>query len=335
LNPNPRILIVRPDRIGDVVLSTPLPREIKKAYPHSFVAVLLREYTEAIYFNNPNVDDIIIFDESESSIDLAGKLRRYGFDYSLTLLPTEKLNWILFFAGIRTRIGVGHKFYQFLTNTKSVYRHKYVPLRHEADYCLDELRKLGIKTDFLDSEIHFSEEEQIIATKMKECLCPEGEILIGINSTSGNSAPNMPLTEYLKLINNLKKVDNVKVVVTDVKIPVELRNLDNIIYPNIEKPLRESIINFSTLNLLISSSTGPMHLAAGLRVPTLSLFCPLIACSPQLWSPKGNKSEIILPEKDYCQDRCQGDPKICSFQGKGGIDADIVFNRVKQILKVK
>ena len=37
-----RFLIARIDRIGDVVLSTPLPREIKKKYPDSYVAVLVK-----------------------------------------------------------------------------------------------------------------------------------------------------------------------------------------------------------------------------------------------------------------------------------------------------
>ncbi|MCL4551443.1 MAG: lipopolysaccharide heptosyltransferase family protein, partial [Bacteroidetes bacterium] len=58
-----RILIVRPDRIGDVVLSTPLPREIKKTFPDSFVAVLVRKYTQDIYLNNPNVDKILLIDD--------------------------------------------------------------------------------------------------------------------------------------------------------------------------------------------------------------------------------------------------------------------------------
>ena len=334
MNPNPRILIVRPDRIGDVVLSTPLPREIKRAYPQSYIAVLLRKYTEAVYLNNPNVDEVIIYDENEDWTKLISKLRRYKFDYSLTLIPTERLNWILFFAGIRTRIGVGYKFYQFVSNVKSVYRNKYVPLKHETDYCLDELRKLGIETDVLDSEIHLSKEEQIKATEKKKSLCPDGEILIGINSTSGNSAPNMPPSEYSELINKIKKIDNVKTSVTDVIIPTELENLDDVLYLNEGNSLRESIINFSMLDLLISSSTGPMHLAAGLGVPTLSLFCSLPACSPELWSPTGSRSEIILPEKDYCQNKCPGDPKICKFQGSGGINAEIVLTRAKEILKI-
>ena len=335
MNSNSRILIVRPDRIGDVVLSTPLPREIKKAYSQSYIAVLLRKYTEAVYLNNPNIDEIIIYDESESPVSLIGRIRNYQFDYSLTLIPTEKLNWVLFFAGIRTRIGVGHKFYQFLSNVKSVYRNKYVPLRHEADYCLDELRKLGIETHDLDSEIHLGRKEQIEATEMKNKLCPNGEMLIGINSTSGNSAPNMPLTEYVDLANKLNKIAKVKIAVTDLSVPRELKNLDNVIFSNEGNTLRQSIINFSTLDLLISSSTGPMHIAAGLGVPTLSLFCPLPACSPELWSPTGNNAEIILPEKDYCKNQCPGDPKVCTFQEEGGIDAEIVFERAKKMLGLK
>ena len=328
-------MIVRPDRIGDVVLSTPLPREIKRNYPGSFVAVLLRKYTEAVYLNNPNVDEIIIYDEAGGSLSLAGKLRKHQFDYSLTLLPTEKLNWILFLSGIRMRIGVGNKFYQFLTNTKSVYRNKYIPLRHESDYCLDELRKLGIKIESSDSEIHLTKQEQISAVEKKKALCPKGEVLIGINSSSGNSAPNMPVSEYVNLVKKLNRSNSAKVAVTDVIIPEELKNLKNIIYLNEESPLRESIINFSMLDLLISSSTGPMHIAAGLGVPTLSLFCPLPACSPELWSPTGNKSEIILPEKDYCQNQCPGDPKICRYQGEGGINAEKVYESVNRILGLK
>ena len=58
-----RILIVRQDRIGDVVLSTPIPRAIKNQWPDSFIAVLVNNYTKDVYINNPYVDKIIIYDD--------------------------------------------------------------------------------------------------------------------------------------------------------------------------------------------------------------------------------------------------------------------------------
>ncbi|HSW54802.1 MAG TPA: glycosyltransferase family 9 protein, partial [Ignavibacteriaceae bacterium] len=138
-NKNLRILVARIDRIGDVVLSTPIPREVKKAYPNSFVSILVKKYTKDIYLNNPNVDEIILFDGEDDNYpksfwQLVKEIKRFKFTHAFMLLPNEKLNWILFFSDIPTRIGVGHKLYQFLSFSKYVDRKKYIPLRHEADY---------------------------------------------------------------------------------------------------------------------------------------------------------------------------------------------------------
>jgi heptosyltransferase-2 len=80
------------------------------------------------------------------------------------------------------------------------------------------------------------------------------------------------------------------------------------------RPLRELMSVLSHLHCLVSSSTGPMHVAAALRVPTVSLFCPIPACSPQLWGPRGNRAQIVLPPEGSCAARCPGDPKVCRFE---------------------
>jgi heptosyltransferase-2 len=332
-----RILVSRIDRIGDVVLSTPIPREIKKAFPDSFVSVLVRNYTKDIYLNNPHVDEIILFDgyDDKSSTtfwQLVREIQKFKFTHAFMLLPNERLNWILFFAGIPNRIGVGHKLYQFLSFSKYVDRKKYIPLRHEADYCLDMVRKIGIEPKSLEPEIFLSADETIKRNEIKEKLAPNGELLIGINTTSGKSSPNLSLEEYRKLIVRLSEEKNICVVVTDNNPPTEIQNINNVFYPNIGLTLRESIINFSALDLLVSASTGPMHICTALKVPTISMFCPLPACSPKLWGPLGNKSEIILPEENYCQTICPGDPHICDFSGTGGIDSEKVYQRIKSYL---
>jgi heptosyltransferase-2 len=331
---NLRILIIRPDRIGDVILSTPIPREIKKNYPESYIAVLVRDYTKDVYLNNPYVDKIITLNEIKNKLVLKEikTLRDFNFSHALMLLPAERLNWILFLSGIKYRIGVGYKFFQFVTNTKSIYRNKYIPLRHEADYCLDMVRKLDISSYSFIPEIFLNGEEIELRNKIRESFAPNGELLVGINSSSGNSAPNMKASEYKKLIEKLLPFKNVKVFVTDSELSHELKNIDGVTYPNLNKSLRESIINFSALDLLISASTGPMHIAAALKLKTISLFCPTTACSPELWGPLGNNSTIILPNQNYHGVVCSGDPKNCFFEGTGGIDADKVFDKVKEFI---
>lgn len=326
-----RILVARIDRIGDVVLSTPIPREIKREHPDSFVSVLVRNYTKDIYLNNSHVDEIILYDgdkvnNPKSFEQLVKEIGKFKFTHAFMLLPNERLNWILFFCGIPNRIGVGHKLYQILSFSKFVDRKKYIPLRHEADYCLDMVRKIGIEPQSLNPEIFLTDEEINTSKELKRKLSSNGEKLIGINTTSGRSSPNIKPEDYKKLILQLLEEKNIRVVVTDNKPTKEIKNLSDVVYSNVGCTLRESIINFSILDMLVSASTGPMHICAALKIPTVSLFCPLVACSPKLWGPLGNKSEIVLPEENYCSNACPGDPHICDFSGSGGIDSDKVFN---------
>ena len=331
-----RLLVARIDRIGDVVLSTPIPREAKLAKSDSFVAVLVREETKAVFLNNPNVDAIFTIDDENGELkpfwQTVSEIRKYKFTHGFMLLPQEKLSWLFFMSGIRFRLGVSRKLYQFLTFTKYVSRHKYIPLRHEADYCLDMLRRIGIEPKSINPEIFLSREEKSKRDKIRETIRKNDKILVGVNTTSGKSSPNMTTSEYRKLVDLLLADERFKVVITENKPPEELKNIYGVEYINEGKKLRESIINFSALDVLISASTGPMHICSALKVKTLSLFCPLPGCSPKLWGPLGNQSEIIFPQDNYCSVICPGDPHICDFSGEGGTNSRVVYERLKQFI---
>ena len=325
-----RILIVRQDRIGDVVLSTPIPKAIKKQWPDSYLAVLVRNYTKSIYLNNPYVDEIILSEDVEwkgfgGFLKKVKFIRKFKFTHALMLLPSERINYLLFFAGIKTRVGVGYKFYQFITFVKSVSRHKYIPLKHEADYCMDLARKIGIKSNDLSTEIFLSESEKIKLNELRHKLVNDKKILIGIHTTNGNSAPNLTEEDYLHLIKKLQNYSYFKLVITDNAIPKKLQNIEGVEYPNVGLELRKTILNIASLDCLISSSTGPMHIAAALKVKTISLFCPLTACSPKLWGPSGNINKIILPEDNYCEIKCPGDPKVCKYKGESELMIDKII----------
>lgn len=124
---------------------------------------------------------------------------------------------------------------------------------------------------------------------------------------------------------------NIQVFITEKEIPAELKNIEGVSYYFENLSLRDSIVAFSALDILISSSTGPMHIAAALKVKTLSVFCPLPACEPKLWGPQGNEAHFIMPEENYCGKVCSGDPRTCTFEGVGGINAEKI---IAQLLKI-
>jgi heptosyltransferase-2 len=333
-----RILIVRQDRVGDVVVTTAIPREIKEQWPDSYVAVLVSFYTKDIYLNNPYVDEIIINEDlqwkgAREFFSRVSFIRRFKFTHALMLLPSESINYLLFLSGIRHRYGVGYKFYQFITFVKGISRHKYIPLRHEADYCMDLARAIGIKSSNIITEIYLSGEEREKVRNIRKYFTEDGKIAAGIHSTSGKSSPNISVSSYLRIIKELQKTGLYKIIITDNNVPELLQNLEGVDYPNRNSGLRDSILNLAALDFLVSASTGPMHIAAALRVNTISMFCTLTACSPILWGPLGNDSIIITPDDNYCGNKCSGDPKSCMFENEGGIEIQKIIDSINLVSK--
>jgi len=333
-----RILVVRTDRIGDVVLATPLVRALRQTFPDAFIAAMVRPYTRDVLQNNPNLNEIIEDDYEGEDKGARGfwsqvkRLKAYGFDTALLLLPTERAAWMLFFAGIKHRITTSMRLYTVLTGMRSVLRHKYNPIRHEADYCLDLGKKIGVQADDLSTEVFLAPEERNQGKEvLKSCGVKTDDRVLGIHPGSGRSSPNWKVERYAELAAKLIDRSNLRIVITGGKNEVHFwthfeklqsSNLINLIG---RLTLRQLMSTISHYDCLFSPSTGPMHIAAALKVPTVSLFTRLLACSPELWGPQGNRSEVLLPPEGFCQVRCEIDPKKCTL---GGIEVESAYRAV-------
>ncbi len=335
-----RILIIRQDRIGDVVLATAITRELKKRWPDCHVGLLLRGATKLLFENNPHVDTIITDDYTpETRRDtfwpLVRELRRHRFTHALMLLPEARINYLVFCAGIPFRVGHGIVLFHALTLTRPVMTRKFQKGRHEAQYSMDLARSIGVKTDDVTPEIHLTENEEqeaaALAAKWSGKSSGESSCnrrIIGLNATNGGSAPNWDAAIWAELANILRQDESVQLVITDYMVPEPLQNLDGVLYPCAGTDLRQAMIPLRALDLLVSSSTGPMHMAAALKVPTLSLFCPLSACETALWGPLGNKAAFVLPEEEYCRDQCPGDSHSCRLVGSRLVSPAEVARRI-------
>jgi ADP-heptose:LPS heptosyltransferase len=334
-----RILIIRPDRIGDVVLTTPLIRAVKESFPGSFVGVMVNSVSGVLLKHDPNIDLLITDDPNGSDAGRAGfwrqvsRLRKHRFDTGLMPLPRERHAWMMFLAGIKRRIGVGHKIYQMLTAMTTVSRNKYIPLRHEADYVMDLGRKIGVTNDDITTHLYLTDAEKNHA---RQFLSSRGfhldRPIIGINPSSNNSVPNWKPEQYVRLCEHLSETHQLFINIGIGNTPMEELfskfTSKHIVYSGSD--LRELMALCSMLSLLVSSSTGTQHIAAALKVPTITMFCPLTACSYKLWGSLGNRAEVIEPTEGYCQGRCPGDPKQCTFDE---ISVQTVLDRIHTVMK--
>ena len=67
-----KILIVRLDRLGDVVLSTPVIKNLRGAYPDSYIAFMVRPYTSQVVEGNPYLNEVIVYDKEGDERGMAG-----------------------------------------------------------------------------------------------------------------------------------------------------------------------------------------------------------------------------------------------------------------------
>lgn len=304
----------------------------------------MRPATEPVLRNNPHLNDILIDDWEGRHAGRSGffdrlrMLRRHRFDTALMLLPTERHAWMTFLAGIPRRVGVGTKLYQVLTFARSVSRRKYTPLRHEADYCLDLARSIGAEDDGLATEVFLEDQERdAAAARLRSLGWTPDRRTISLHPESGRSAPNWEAEKYRDFVQETRtRFPDAQVVVNITPANTAVRDLfapfasDRVFLPDNGGDLRMVMGFIAHASVAVSASTGPMHLAAALRIPTVSLFCPLTACHPKLWGPQGNQAVTLLPPEDYCQQRCPGDPHICTL--KGGLEIVDVLDALPPFL---
>lgn len=335
-----RILVARTDRIGDVVMITPMIREIRRTYPDCFLAALVTDYTSDILLNNPHLDSIIIDDLSKESYnEVVNEIRSNRFTDGLLTWPMERAAYQMFRGGVKNRIGVGRKLYEVITFMKSVSRNDYKPLRHEADYCMDLARKIGVETNNLTPEIFVTDEEK---DNVREFLKSKGlsntDKKVIVHTGYGNSSPNWSEAKYFDLIEQiLKNQRDVRIILT----APEMTNgfLEKINSLNSErifdlakdfKSLRDLITTISQCDVLISSSTGPMHIASALGVSTISIFCHNAMCRVARWGALGDKAHNIEVDDEYCNSHCREMISQCEMEK--AISTEQILAELAQIL---
>ena len=145
--PARRILVVRTDRIGDVVLTTPAIRALRQAYPEAHIAILVAKSTQALVDGNPDLNDVLVDDrrgrhQGLGFWRLVSEVRRKRFDLAVIFHTKRRTNLLCFFAGIPERIGYKNDKFGFLL-TEQIPDDRPAGTKHESEYCLDMLRPLG------------------------------------------------------------------------------------------------------------------------------------------------------------------------------------------------
>lgn len=336
-----KILLVRTDRLGDVILSTPVIKNLKLAFPQASIFFMCRPYTKEAVLGNPWLDDVIVYDKYGkhksflATIKFSFYLRRKRFDWAIILHPTNRAHLLAFLAGIPFRAGWNKKL-GFLLNKKLTHT-KDKGQKHESDYSLDVLRSLDIPIK--EKNTYFSIDAQA-QSKVEELLRAKGvrenDKFIVIHPCASCISKRWPTGYFIELIRLLKKEINYKIIVVSSENEKEFVKELTDSLEVIDLCGKLSISELGSLlkkaMLFISNDSGPVHIAASLNTPVISIFGRKNpGLSPTRWRPLGEKSYYI--HKDAGCRVCLAHDCQKGFQCLRNIEPKELFGMVMNILK--
>jgi heptosyltransferase-2 len=339
-----KILIIRTDRIGDVILTTPAIKALRQSFPHSFIAMMVSPLTKDIVEGNPYLDEVIVYDKKGKDKGIfsfwrfVSNLKKKNFDISLNFHTKKRVNLISYLAGIKQRIGYDNNKFSFLL-TKRLKDTRIEGKRHEAQYCLDVLKEIGINSQDLQLFMPLKDSSEKWAEKiLKENNIGAADILIAIHPDASCPSKRWPIERFSQLSNRLIEEKNFKVAIISGKkdsyiVKMVKRYLR---YPVIDLSGQTSVSQLASLlkraRLLISNDSGPVHIASAVGTPVIAIFGrSQKGLSPVRWGPLGEKN-IILHKDVHCKICLAHDCKM-GFLCLSAISVREVLEAVDVVLK--
>lgn len=290
------LLIRSPNWIGDTVLSTPLIKLLKGKIKDLKITILAKEYIKELWENNPDIDGIISFKPGITGyLELSKKLRAKKFDTILILPNSFSSALIPYIAGIKERVGYITEYRGFLLTRKIPFND--TRENHLVYEYLEFAKTFGIEENPAMPELFITDKEKIEADEILENNgINTGDTVIGIcpGATYG-PAKRWQQSNWKQLAQKLIKDYNAKILIFGGRQEEGLLNgisegleSGGVVFAGINLRMLMALIN--RCKIFISNDTGPMHIAASLKIPVVAIF----GSSSPLWtSPLGNNNKVI------------------------------------------
>lgn len=313
-----RILVIQTAKIGDLVCTTPVFREIKNNFPDAYLTAIVIDRSQDILKNNPHIDQVISITGYRGIIGgfrLIKKIRKENYDWSLVMLPDYFNNIIGFWSLAPNRATTTHEDTGEITKLTSIFnnfRREYKKHTSALRHYLGLLNFLGIKEYSEEKELFIlPEEERVAEDFLNKNNLKKEDLLVGMSVTSEVAFRQWDLKKFAALADMLVEKLGAKIIFigaqSDFAKNEQVREMmkNNSINSAGCFKLRDFPAFMKNLKLFISMDTGPIYIANALGVPVVDIVG---ADDMNEQSPSGPKCAIIQKEL-YCS------PCIFVFSG--------------------
>lgn len=327
-----RILVVRNDKIGDFMLAWPSFAMLKRSM-NCHVTALVPGYTAPLARLCPWIDEVILdpgaHADKEQQRALLARIKAAAFDASICLFSNTRNAKLVWKAHIPYRLAPATKLAQVLYNQRLVQRRSRSQ-KPEYEYNLDLIRHFLVdqQASVVEPQApYLAFEPQQLARVRAETAGKLGLDVarpwLMVHAGSGGSANNLSIAQYARLIIKLNQAcPELQCVLTAgpgeetkaEQLAAELlaHGGNGWIYRS-DEGLPKFCQVLANAALFMAGSTGPLHIAAALDVPTVGFFPAHRSARPLRWRPlnqEGRHLAFSPPEdSDHPEDMSQLDPK--------------------------
>lgn len=150
-----KVLLWKIGALGDVVMTTPLVRQLRRNLPDAQIDYLVGRSFRGVLEGNPHLDAVLDFDDAILFTAKAGGLPSIlrllrGYDVIYVLDKHWIFTWLAWLAGVPKRIGFRRRALEGWPLTARV---PFGPLRQDVHYFLDLLEAAGLPVDRADTRL--------------------------------------------------------------------------------------------------------------------------------------------------------------------------------------
>ncbi len=262
-----KFLIIRFSSIGDIVLTTPVIRCLRKKFPDAQIHYLTKKIFSGIIEANPYINKVHVIQRNVSEItenlktenfshiiDLHNNLRTLRIKSALKKVPAFSFNKLNLEKWVYTT---------FKINIMSG--------KHIVDRYLETVSSLGVKNDRAGLEFFIPEKDIV---KQQDIPTSHSHGYIGIVIGAAHSTKKLPLDKLKELCEKIDypimllggKEDHIKAYHICSVNPIKIYNACG------KFNLNESADLVRRAKLIISHDTGLMHIAAAFKKTILSVW---------------------------------------------------------------
>jgi heptosyltransferase-2 len=310
---SPRIGVMLPNWIGDVAMATPMLRALRQHFgARARIIGIARPYVSEVLQGTNWLDEMVLYNRRSPQVSqqfyrVAKNLRRRSLDW-IFLLPNSfssaSLAWI---SGAKRRVGYARNRRSWLlTDICRAPREgkTWLPIS-AVDYYLELAYSIGCERQSRNLELATLADDERIAEQIWNDLHLTGRSVIAFNTGSAaGGTKDWPLEHFIELARRTLAETDASILVlcgpkereraASIEREINCTRLRSMAGQNLGLGVARACIRRS--RAMVTTDSGPRHVAAAFGVPTVALLGPI---EPR-WSVNYNPRETALWEAIEC-----------------------------------